>query len=84
MVSVKERMERVIEEMVENGVRLSEAIRDFEKKYVAAALHRAKGNQIAAAKILGVHRNTLGKKVNGNGHAHESRKPAPRKRRPRK
>lgn len=64
MVSVKERLERVIEEMVGNGVRLPEAVRDFEKKYIAAAVEHAGGCQSDAAKLLGVHRNTIAKKMN--------------------
>jgi DNA-binding NtrC family response regulator len=66
MVSVKERMENVIDEMVKNGVRLSEAVRDFEKKYIAAAVHQTRGSQRDAARILGIHRNTVAKKMNGS------------------
>jgi len=38
---------------------LKEASRDFHKQYIEAVLERVGGSQVKAAKILGVHRNTL-------------------------
>ncbi len=49
--------------MVERGILLEEAVKDFEKKFIRRALERAGGNQSRAAKILGIHRNTLSRKV---------------------
>jgi len=42
---------------------LKEASRDFEKQYIEAVLERVGGSQVKAAKILGVHRNTLFNKM---------------------
>jgi hypothetical protein len=42
---------------------LEEAIGEFEKKFIQSALRKTEGNQSKAAKILGVHRNTLCRKI---------------------
>ncbi len=62
MPSLKERLEKIVSEMIENGVELGEAVRDFERKYIAVALEHANGSRSAAAKALGIHRNTLRRK----------------------
>jgi len=49
--------------MVERGILLEEAVAEFEKKFIKCALDLAKGNQGQAAKVLGIHRNTLSRKV---------------------
>lgn len=49
--------------MVERGILLEEAVNEFEKKFIKRVLERANGNQSRAAKVLGIHRNTLSRKV---------------------
>jgi len=49
--------------MVERGILLEEAVCEFEKKFIKRALERSNGNQSRAAKLLGIHRNTLSRKV---------------------
>lgn len=49
--------------MVERGILLEEALTEFEKKFIKRVLEHAKGNQCRAAKILGIHRNTLSRKI---------------------
>jgi len=49
--------------MVERGILLDEAVTEFEKKFIKRVLDRANGNQSRAAKVLGIHRNTLSRKV---------------------
>jgi two-component system, NtrC family, response regulator AtoC len=46
---------------------LREASRDFEKQYIEAVLGRVDGNQVKAAKILGIHRNALFNKMKSYG-----------------
>jgi len=46
---------------------LKEASRDFQKQYIEAVLERVNGNQVKAAKILGVHRNALFNKMKSLG-----------------
>ena len=49
--------------MVERGILLEEAVTEFEKKFIKRVLERADGNQCRAAKVLGIHRNTLSRKI---------------------
>jgi DNA-binding protein Fis len=49
--------------MVERGILLEEAMTEFEKKFIRRVLEHERGNQSRAAKILGIHRNTLSRKV---------------------
>jgi DNA-binding NtrC family response regulator len=59
----KERLEILCKEMIENGILFSEATSQFERCFIAEVLRRNKGNQLRSAAILGIHRNTLSKKV---------------------
>lgn len=60
---MKHKLDALIEEMVEKGIRLPEARREFEKRFVAHVLENHKGNVSRAAQQLRMHRNTLGKKI---------------------
>jgi DNA-binding NtrC family response regulator len=60
---VKEELESLVGIMVERGILLDEAVTEFEKKFIRCALEKSKGNQSRAAKVLGIHRNTLSRKV---------------------
>jgi Fis family transcriptional regulator, factor for inversion stimulation protein len=60
---VKNKLDALIEEMVEKGIRLPEARREFEKRFIAHVVEIHKGNVSRAAKQLRMHRNTLGKKI---------------------
>jgi transcriptional regulator with PAS, ATPase and Fis domain len=40
-----------------------DAVSEFEKRYIRKILEASKGNQSQAAKALGIHRNTLGRKM---------------------
>ena len=60
---MKQQLEALIVEMVDKGIRFSDAKREFEKKFIARVLQRHRGNLSRAAKDLRIHRNTLGKKI---------------------
>jgi DNA-binding NtrC family response regulator len=60
---VKDQIESLVGMMVERGILLEEAVKEFEKKFIKRALERANGNRSRAAKLLGIHRNTLSRKV---------------------
>ena len=49
--------------MVERGILFDEAVGEFEKRFIKRVLERVEGNQSRAADILGIHRNTLGRKI---------------------
>jgi DNA-binding protein Fis len=60
---VKDQLEGLVAQMVERGILFDEAVTEFEKRFIKKVLDRAEGNQCRAAKILGIHRNTLGRKI---------------------
>ena len=62
-MALAESLVGVLSEMVDKGIRFSEARREFEKRFIANVLQRHKGNLSRAAKDLRIHRNTLGKKI---------------------
>jgi DNA-binding NtrC family response regulator len=68
---VKEKLESLVTEMIERRIYLDEALDEFEKRFIQNALAKTGGNQTRAAQILGVHRNTLNRKIvqyKLNGH----------------
>jgi DNA-binding protein Fis len=60
---MKDQLESLVGQMVEKGILLDEAVTEFEKKFIKRVLENLKGNQSRAAKVLGIHRNTLSRKV---------------------
>lgn len=60
---MKEQLELLINQMVERGILYDEAVTEFEKKFIRKVLERNKWNQCKAARVLGIHRNTLSKKI---------------------
>jgi len=60
---VKDQLETLIGLMVERGILFPEAVTEFEKKFIKRVLERMNGNQSRAAKALGIHRNTLSRKI---------------------
>ena len=60
---MRETLERLIEEMVSKGIRYTEAQREFERRFIERVLARADFNLCRAAEELGMHRNTLSRKI---------------------
>jgi DNA-binding NtrC family response regulator len=60
---VNERLERLIEEMVSKGIRFDDASREFERRFISRVLAESDGNLSKAADVLGMHRNTLSRKM---------------------
>ena len=56
-------MDRLVAEMLDKGVHYEDARREFEKMFIARALQRSKGNLGNAADLLGLHRNTISRKI---------------------
>jgi Fis family transcriptional regulator, factor for inversion stimulation protein len=63
MSALREQLERLVDEMVSKGIRLEDAQREFEKRFIAHVLTKADGNLCKAADVLGMHRNTLSRKL---------------------
>lgn len=74
---MRERFEGLIERLLEANVFLPEAIEILERSMIHRALEQNTGNQCAAAKQLGIHRNTLQRKMHefGMGNGRPRRKP---------
>jgi DNA-binding NtrC family response regulator len=60
---MKDRFDGLVEHLLEGGFFLQQAIEVLERSMIQSALDRNKGNQCAAAKQLGIHRNTLQRKI---------------------
>ena len=63
MVSIDDRLNQIIRELIASGITLEQAVEAFEGKYIVAAMATARGNITQASKALGVHRNTLHNKL---------------------
>jgi DNA-binding NtrC family response regulator len=60
---MKETFEALVEHLVGNGFFLEEVVELLEKTLIERALERTGGNRSAASKLLGIHRNTLQRKM---------------------
>jgi transcriptional regulator with PAS, ATPase and Fis domain len=62
-MQMRARLESLIDEMLDGQIMLDEALAEFEKLYIQKALSRHKEHLSRTANILGIHRNTLSKRV---------------------
>ena len=60
---MREQLDRIVAEMVEKGVHFEDAQREFERRFIAKVVAHYEGNVGRAAEALGMHRNTLTRKV---------------------
>jgi DNA-binding NtrC family response regulator len=60
---VREQLESLVQTMIDRGVRYEDARREFEKVFITRALQRADGSVGEAAELLGIHRNTVARKI---------------------
>jgi DNA-binding NtrC family response regulator len=60
---ISDRLEKLVEEMVDKGVRFEDATREFEKRFIARVLASTEGSLTKTADALGMHRNTLTRKM---------------------
>ena len=49
--------------MLTKGILYDDARREFEKMFISRALQRSKGTVCDAAELLGMHRNTVARKM---------------------
>jgi len=56
---VQEKLESLIQQMYHSGITYSEAVSEFKKRFLLAALAENGGNRTGTAKSLNMHRNTL-------------------------
>ncbi len=75
-------MERLIATMLDGRILLGEAAAEFEKIYIQTALERNGGHLSQTSEALGIHRNTLAKRVasyNGSAKKKAASKRSPQK-----
>jgi len=60
---VQNRLKRLVEEMLEKGIDYDDARQALERQFITTALSRSNGSRGRAANLLGMHRNTLRRKV---------------------
>jgi DNA-binding NtrC family response regulator len=62
---MRDLLEHLVGEMVDRGIDFADAQREFEKRFISRVLQRCNGNLGKAADTLGMHRNTLTRKIHG-------------------
>ena len=60
---ISERLDRLVEEMVDRGVQFDDAVREFEKRFISRVFSSCDGSLTRASDALGLHRNTLTRKI---------------------
>ena len=60
---ISDKLERLVEEMVDKGVQFDDAVREFEKRFISRVLGHCEGSLTKTADTLGMHRNTLSRKM---------------------
>jgi Fis family transcriptional regulator len=79
---MKEKFDGLVDQLFVGNVFLPEAIEILERSMIHRAMQEAGGNQSAASKQLGIHRNTLQRKLTEygftDGRSRSRRKPPAR------
>ena len=60
---MRDQLEKIVQEMLDKGVLYDDVRRELEKMFITRALQRSKGSVGDAAEILGMHRNTVARKM---------------------
>jgi DNA-binding NtrC family response regulator len=60
---VRDQLDSLVQWMIDRGVRYEDARREFEKVFITRALQHSKGCVADAAELLGIHRNTVARKM---------------------
>jgi len=60
---MKQSFDRLVDDLMDCGFFLEQAVEILERTLIARTLERTGGNRSAASKLLGIHRNTLQRKM---------------------
>ncbi len=60
---LKDRLQSICVDMIDRGILFSEAVEQFENCFIAEVVSRDDGHLMRAAGHLGIHRNTLTKRL---------------------
>ncbi len=75
---MKDQLEALVDQMIEHGVAYEDAVSEFEKRFIRKMMEKNNNNRSKAAQALGIHRNTLSRKIDEFRLDHQP----PRRRRP--
>ena len=56
-------LDELVTKMVEKGIHYEDALREFDRRFIVEVVEKSAGNLCKAADTLGVHRNTLARKI---------------------
>ncbi len=71
---MKDQLETLENQMIEHGILFTDAVSEFEKRFIKRMLEKTNGNHCKAAVELGIHRNTLSRKVDELGLDHRPKR----------
>ncbi len=60
---LREDLDKLIQSMIERGILFDDAHKEFERMFIVRALAKSNFNVCKAAKMTGLHRNTLSRKM---------------------
>jgi DNA-binding NtrC family response regulator len=60
---MRDELTALVQEMLDRGIRYEEAQKEFERMFITRALVKSDFNVCKAAKMTGLHRNTLSRKM---------------------
>jgi DNA-binding NtrC family response regulator len=60
---IRDDLAALVQQMIDRGILFEDAQREFERVFIARALTKSNFNVCKAARITGLHRNTLSRKM---------------------
>ena len=71
---MKEKLESLVLQMIDQEIGFEDACAEFERRFIRKVLDKVNGNKSKAAQTLGIHRNTLSRKIGELGLDHPPRR----------
>ncbi len=72
---MKDQLEALVTNMIDHDIAYEDAMAELERRFIRKILEKVNGNQSKAAQRLGIHRNTLSRKLEDLGLDHKSKRP---------
>lgn len=69
-----QQLDALINQMIEKEIDFEDALEEFQRRFIKKVLEKSKGNLSKAAKTLGIHRNTLSRKIATLGLDHRPKR----------
>jgi DNA-binding NtrC family response regulator len=63
MAMIRDDLSALVQQMLDRGILYDDAQREFERVFISRALAKTNYNVCKAAKMTGLHRNTLSRKI---------------------